>query len=278
MELNITKFSKAKLEFANAVNKYWNLDKEIENKTDFKIVSSWRKELKTLRINFQKFAKDMRDEANKFSKSVIEQEEEWLAIIEPVEDALQKREDEWKEKQEMEKRKLILPLRIERLWEINISIWEEDLLKMDDKTFDEFFMSQKQLFLEEKERKIKEEQDRLEVEKIRIENEEKIKKQIEEAKEKARIEAEQKAQKDKEEAERKYKEEIEKIKQAQIQKELQEKQDKEAKEKAELEEKQRLEKEVWYKNFLKQNEWLFDKIIKEDWKVVLYKQIAEFII
>ena len=40
---------------------------------------------------------------------------------------------------------------------------------------------------------------------------------------------------------------------------------------------ERLEKETNYKNFLKENEWSFDKIIKEDWKIILYKKVAEFI-
>ncbi len=43
-------------------------------------------------------------------------------------------------------------------------------------------------------------------------------------------------------------------------------------------ENERLKNEQAYKDFLEKNKWLFDKIIKEDWKVVLYKKVAEFII
>lgn len=277
MELNIWKFSEAKLKFSEAVDKYKDLlNIKVENKWDFEIISSWRKELKALRVDFQKFAKDARDEANKFSKSVIEQEKEWLAIIEPVEEALKAKEDEFKERQEIEKRKLLLPLRIEELWKINISMKDEDLLKMDDKTFEWFLLEQKQLFLEEKERKIKEEQDKIEAEKRKQEEEKQRQKEIEEAKEKARVEAEQKAQKEKEEAEQKHLAEIERLKQEQIEKEQKAKQEQEAKEKVQKLEQERLEKETGYKNFLKENEWMFDKIIKEDWKIVLYKKVAEF--
>ena len=40
--------------------------------------------------------------------------------------------------------------------------------------------------------------------------------------------------------------------------------------------KQEEELEKMYQEFLSQND--YDKIIKEDWKVVLYKKVAEFII
>ncbi len=43
-------------------------------------------------------------------------------------------------------------------------------------------------------------------------------------------------------------------------------------------ENERLKNEQAYKDFLEKNKWLFDKIVKEDWKVVLYKKVAEFVI
>lgn len=43
-------------------------------------------------------------------------------------------------------------------------------------------------------------------------------------------------------------------------------------------ENERLKNEQAYKDFLEKNKWLFDKIVKEDWKVVLYKKVSEFII
>lgn len=78
-------------------------------------------------------------------------------------------------------------------------------------------------------------------------------------------------------------------------KEWEEKAKKEAEEKRILEEKkaqeelqrkaqeekaaqERLEKETKYKEFLAKNEWKYDKIVKEEWKVVLYKAIDEFIL
>lgn len=79
----------------------------------------------------------------------------------------------------------------------------------------------------------------------------------------------------KEEWERKAKEDAEKAEKARKDKEEAERIEKERNEKAEQE---KLEKEKKYQDFLKANEWKFDKIVKEDWKIVLYKNIAEFII
>lgn len=94
--------------------------------------------------------------------------------------------------------------------------------------------------------------------------------------EKSNKEAEEKRiQAAKEEWERKAKEESEKAEKERKEKEAAEKAAQETKEK---EEQERLEKEKKYQNFLKKYEWQFDKIIKEDWKVVLWKKVAEFII
>ena len=112
--------------------------------------------------------------------------------------------------------------------------------------------------------------------------------------EQERIKAEAEA-KAKEEAERKHKEELEKIKaqneakiaemkaqaeqkeKERLEKEKQEKEEQERKEKEEKEKQERLEKEKKYQDFLKKNEGNYDKIIKEEGKIVLYKKVDEFL-
>jgi len=53
---------------------------------------------------------------------------------------------------------------------------------------------------------------------------------------------------------------------------------KQARIEAEKEKQEKLEKETKYKEFLAKNEWNFDKIFKEDWKIILYKKVDEFLI
>lgn len=112
----------------------------------------------------------------------------------------------------------------------------------------------------EQQRKIDEENARIQKEK----EEAARKKELEEAQEKARKEWEEKAKREAEEKrileEKKAQEELQR--KAQEEKAAQE----------------RLEKETKYKEFLAKNEWKYDKIVKEEWKVVLYKAIDEFIL
>ena len=59
--------------------------------------------------------------------------------------------------------------------------------------------------------------------------------------------------------------------------EKQEKEEQERKEKEEKEKQERLEKEKKYQDFLKKNEGNYDKIVKEENKIVLYKKVDEFL-
>ena len=122
------------------------------------------------------------------------------------------------------------------------------------------WMLEQQAKLDAQQKKIDEENARIEKEKQEKARQEELEKAQKEAAEKARKEEQERIKKEQEEKERKAKEEAEK--KAQEEKEAQEK----------------LEKETKYKNFLKKNEWNFDKIVKEEWKVVLYKKVDEFIL
>ena len=155
MNLNLEKFNPQKAELTALSNKYKNLKiSDINDKVWYAAVDTARKELKKVRVQIQKQWKEMRDEANKFAKSVISVEKELVAIVEETEKELQEKQDYIDNLKELEKRK----------------------------------------------------------------KQEEIKKQ------------------------------------------------------------KKLEKEKNYQDFLKKNEGNFDKIIKEDWKIVLYKKIDEFII
>jgi len=131
-------------------------------------------------------------------------------------------------------------------------------LEKEKKEREEFEEKKKQQ--EADQRKLDEDKQKIQDEKDKIEND--------------KIEAERKKNEDirvekerKEAAEQATKEAEEKARQKKIEDELLEKQQQE-----------KLEKEKKYKDFLFNNEWSYDKIIKEDWKVILYKKIDEFII
>lgn len=66
-------------------------------------VHSARMVLKTLRVDIQKRGKEARDNATKFSKAVIAEENKLIALISPEEDRLQKLQDGWDAAIEAEK-------------------------------------------------------------------------------------------------------------------------------------------------------------------------------
>jgi len=183
-----------------------------------------------------------------------------VALIEPVEIELKKKQEIIDIQKEREARKTLLPERKEKLKEYWVEIADEELLDMDSTNFQDFFNQKRAEYLEEKERKLKEDQEKLDAEKKAKELEEQRQKELKETEERARIETEARLKREQEEKERKAKEE------------------EEAKIQAEKAEQEKLEKETKYKKFLSSHEWQFDKIIKEDWKVILYKKVAEFII
>jgi hypothetical protein len=59
--------------------------------------------LKNRRIDIEKIGKDARDDATKFSKAVIAEEDSLIALIQPEEDRLQAIRDEWDDRIEAER-------------------------------------------------------------------------------------------------------------------------------------------------------------------------------
>jgi len=167
-------------------------------------------------------------------------------------------------------------------WNIsNLNLWE-----IDQNKFNEIFESIKYNFED------KQKTERLLKEKKEQEKLKQIEKDKKEAIKQAKQKAELKAKKEKEKSEREHQEALQKVekeKQDLIKKqaddkakkekeELMKKQEKEAEEKKKKEESERLGKEEKYKKFLEKNKWKFDSIKKENWKVILWKKIDEFII
>ncbi len=299
MNLNIEKFNPTKADLIKLADKYKNLEiKGIDDKTGYNIVDEARKDLKKKRVELTKTGKELRDEANQFAKKVISIEKELVGIIEPLELDLKAKQDAIDLEIEKENRKVLLPDRIAKLKEINVSYSEELLLEMNSDTFLAFFNEQKEYYLAEKERELQEEKDKIEeekkIEELKKQREEEIEKAKKEAAENAKKEAEEHAKKIQEEKDaetaRKIKEAEDKAKKAEedrIRADLERKLEDERKEKEEQEriekekqEKAALEKENKYKQFLKDNGVTTknkdDFIVKKvDEKVLLFKKIGQ---
>lgn len=324
----------------------WIEAKEFTKKEKEKI-ASLRKPMKNNRIAVEKFAKLFKDYLNETKNKIIATEKIIVEKLKNEEQRLQEQERIIDEHFEKEERKSLLPLKKEKLQEIEMELTDEEILNFSEEEFGEFFANEKIKYLEKKEeerlekerierenfinsrkaqmqeklwevfeeaielsneefldfilnkkleieeekRKVEEEKQRQEKiqgrknemlrvlweifeDKLEISEEDfskfisektlEIEKKKQEELEKAKAEAEEKARL---EAERKYKEEEER-------KRVEE----ERKKQEEIEKQKKLEKEKKYQDFLKKNEGNFDKIVKEDWKIVLYKKIDEFII
>lgn len=168
---------------------------------------------------------------------------------------------------------------VENIW--NLRLWD-----MSEQVWNNFLDWSKLNYETKKEAERKAEEDRLK----RIAEEKKEQEIIRKENEKLKKESAEKEKQYQKEREAARKKQIELEKQAQKESEERQKLEDEKRkeqEKKDLEEVQRkseevriarLEKEQKYKQFLKQNEWKYDKIIREEWKVILYKKISEFII
>jgi len=299
MNLNIEKFNPTKADLIKLADKYKSLEiKGIDDRIGYNIVDEARKDLKKKRVELTKTGKELKDEANQFAKKVISIEKELVAIIEPLELELKAKQDEIDLIIEKNKRKALLPDRIEKLKSINVEISEDEILEMDSDTFLAFFNEHKEYYLAEKERKLQEEKDKIEeqkkIEELKKQREEEIERAKKEAAENAKKEAEEHAKKIQEEKDaetaRKIKEAEDKAKKAEedrIRADLERKLEDERKEKEEQEriekekqEKAALEKEKKYKQFLKDNGVTAankDNFIikKVDEKILLFKKIGE---
>lgn len=268
MEMNIEKFDPTTQELNKLVAKSQEIKEiDIDDKTQMATVTKARIELKNARVAITKKGKEMRDDALKFQRAVIEKEKELVAIIEPEEERLKSIEEEAKVKKERAERAEKLPWRKEKLAEVDAELSDDDLLDLDDKAF--------QILLNEK---AAEKLARIEDERRAKEAEEARAKEIAEAGERAKAEAEAKAKQEAEEAERRHKEELERVEREAKEKEerlAREAKDKE--EQAERERKAEEEKKAEAKRVAKEEEkrlakqkdykkWLADNGYSEETK------------
>ncbi len=176
---------------------------------------------------------------NVLSWIISEQEE----ALEKIEKHFENLEKERVTKLQTERVKMLKPYEVENVE--NLKLWE-----MEEVVFQSFLEGSKKAYLDKKQAEADE--------KKRKEDEAQENKRLKEENDKLKQEADDA---------KKIADDLEK--------EKKQKEDLIAKNQADNE---RLKNEQAYKDFLEQNKWLYDKIFKEDWKVVLYKRVAEFII
>ncbi|MCK4500904.1 hypothetical protein KAU11_10420 [Candidatus Babeliales bacterium] len=105
-----------------------------------KIEEFW-KPLQQARITITKQGKDMRSGATAFGKAVLTREKELLGVMVNEEDRLKNLIDSVKEHKDREMRKKFLPERraqVEKIGETANKITDEEILDMDDKTWDAY--------------------------------------------------------------------------------------------------------------------------------------------
>lgn len=300
--LNLDLFSPKKAELQKMADEFKDLKiKWMDDKEWFKKVHEAQMTLRNARTWIQKTRLDYTKQFDEAKKKAMDLEKELIWIITPIEDSLKQQKEkieteiELKKEQERQKKQQALQIRVNELWKYNYihhNLFE--LSEMSEEIYNNLLLVQKTEFekqeeiriakekeeqekrdkeakereeFEEKQKKLKADQEKLEADKRKVQEEKdkiendriEAQRKVDEDKrlEQARKEGEEKAKKDLEEKER-----LDKLA-------LKEKQDKEAKE---LEEKNK------YQDFLKKHEWKYDYSETKDWKVVLIKIIAEFII
>ena len=157
MENEITKFNITKADLTELADKYSGLTVNgIEDEAGYKKLVSATKELQSIRLNIQRIGKELRSDAVKKQKSVIADEKELISCIAPTESELNEKIAEIDGLLDMEKRRKVLPERLERLKEYGITMEEDDILRMDGNRFDFHINSLRANILAEKEQKIQE--------------------------------------------------------------------------------------------------------------------------
>lgn len=123
----------------------------VEDKEGYEKVKAARKELGEMRILITKTGKSAREEARRYANSVIEKEKEYLGIITPIEDSLKSKIESIDEEKKMQERRILLPSRIKMLEEVEIKLLDAEVLRMDEKEFALYLDEQKTLYAEKKE-------------------------------------------------------------------------------------------------------------------------------
>ena len=238
-KLDIEKFNPTVAEIQRIVDEGKKLTiTDFTDKTQIKLVRDHRLQLKDIRVTITKQGKAFRQKALDFQKQVIGREKELIALVEPEEERLAAIEDQADAFAEREKRRELLPKRLERLaaFKDGVEIPEEDVLNMDGTDFEGYCnkrLAEKnekdRLILEEKSRELKEAE-------MKVARE----KEIKDAEDRARADERKRA----EEAEAKLKDE--RVREERERKERIEREEREAKERAatiEREAKERVERE-----------------------------------
>lgn len=147
------------------------------NKEDMEQVSSAIKQLVKIRRAIQTRGKSYRDEHTAFNKKVSEKENEYVGIIEPLEEEYKRLVKEDEEKREIMKRRESLPTKQKQLNLLKVvQPTEDEILSFDDAGWVTFYESK----MQEHERNVFEEENKVKLEKERAAREVEIKKLAEE--------------------------------------------------------------------------------------------------
>jgi hypothetical protein len=139
----LAKLGEFEVRFLALVDKYKGLTiSGVDDKEGYDKVSSARKEMKSARVEVEKYAKALRDPATRFNKSVSEREKELVKIILPLETEFQLMEHKIdnaieqlrldEEKKEIDR----INARIARLSKYNYALDVSIISKMDDAQFE----------------------------------------------------------------------------------------------------------------------------------------------
>lgn len=257
----------------------WKLMEFVEEYKWITIAKDWidrvkeaKKALQWQRIFITKALKADRDKAIKYQKDNIAKEKELVAIIAPIEKAIDDDILAMEMQEEMDKRRESLPIRYEELEKLKLEYDEEFILSMNRSQFMDFLNTEKARLYEEEQEK-----------KRQTEAEAKRLADLKEAEERGRLKAEAKAKEDAEAREKELQQKAEQEKAAKEQAEIQAQLDKEKAEAKAKEEKEKLEKQEAYKQFRSEN-WRTedtknDYREEKEWnKVILWKKVWEFTI
>lgn len=199
--LSLETYSAERAEVAKMAEQYKGLEiKGVEDKKGYAEVDAARKALKAARVRVQKTGKELRDDANKFAKKVIEVEKDIVALIEPTEKDLAAKQEAIDVQRERLRRVEILPERKARLAELGADAYsDEQLLDYDDNEFEQVVLREQAAKLEREKAELEEQRRKLEKEKKEAEEKaaaaEAEKKRLEDL-EKARLEAAEQAKKE----------------------------------------------------------------------------------
>jgi len=305
IDQTIQKFDKKISELTILVNEAKDLKiNGIEDKDGYLAVHSKRMQLVRERTNLSKERLSITRIFDDMKKQVMDKEKDLLKIIEPAEKELEEKQNAIDIEKEKIKRLEILPERKAKLEDINVSVLDEFLLLMDDKTFDKFLTEKQGEYLQEKQRQLEEKQRQLEEQQRKIDEQNAkiaIEKELEDARKQAEKEAQEKAIRDSELAKIKAEEDKKRAVEAEKEKAKREKEamiaeqkrkdderiaeekrlkdEAETKAKAEKEAQEKLEKQKKYQKFLLDNNYSEETDfldIKES-KVILYRKVSEFI-